>query len=178
MDRVIIAFESENSRSRVKDVLEREGITPSVCLASGAGALRAVLQMGGGVIVSGFKLSDMSAIELAASLPENCILLVVAPVVQMNLYYGDNVFKVAAPVSRSDLAASVRMLMQFDHRKSKKPLPMRTEDDNLVIANAKLLLMERNHMLEDEAHRFMQKKSMYSGFRLVDIAKQILDSNC
>lgn len=175
MDRVIVAFESENSRLRVKDMLEREGIIPSVCLSSGADVLRAALRMSGSVIVCGFKFGDMSAVELAASLPAHCALLVVAPAVQLDFHDSGNVFKIAAPVSRSDLAASVRMLMQADHRTDKKPLPNRTEDDNETIARAKRLLMERNNMLEEEAHRFMQKKSMDSGSRLVVVARQILD---
>ena len=37
----------------------------------------------------------------------------------------------------------------------------------------KKLLMERNHMSEEEAHRYMQKCSMDSGNNMVETAKMI-----
>ena len=42
-----------------------------------------------------------------------------------------------------------------------------------VILDAKKLLMERNHMSEEEAHRYMQKCSMDSGNNMVETAKMI-----
>jgi response regulator NasT len=43
-----------------------------------------------------------------------------------------------------------------------------------VIQRAKLLLMERNNMSEEEAHRYIQKTSMDSGTNLVEMAEMIL----
>jgi len=175
LDRVIVAFDTENNRMRVKDMLEREGIHPASCQWSGAAALRALVRMGGGVLVCGFKLSDMSAAELSGLIPDLSVMLVVAPASQLHLFNGDNVFKLPAPVSRSDLAASVRMLMQMEHQMVKRSLPQRSHDDKALIASAKMLLIERNSMSEDQAYRFLQKKSMDSGLRMIDVAREILE---
>ena len=43
-----------------------------------------------------------------------------------------------------------------------------------MITQAKYLLMERNGLTEEQAHRFLQKKSMDSGVGLVQTAKLVL----
>ena len=43
-----------------------------------------------------------------------------------------------------------------------------------IINNAKWLLMERNHMTEQEAFRYIQKSSMDSGTNMVETAQMIL----
>ena len=155
-------------------MLEKEGITPDICCNSGAAVRRAAAKLGGGVVVCGYKLTDISAFELAQAIHECSLILVIAPKAQLGMYDGDVVFKLPAPVSRTDLAASVRMLMQMERRRVRERIPKRSEDEKKLITEAKRLLMERNYMSEDEAYRFLQKRSMDSGGRLCDIAAEIL----
>ncbi|MBC7765208.1 MAG: ANTAR domain-containing protein, partial [Hyphomonadaceae bacterium] len=49
-------------------------------------------------------------------------------------------------------------------------------EERKVIERAKGLLMERHHFSEHHAHRHIQKHSMDSGAKLVDIAKGILET--
>lgn len=51
---------------------------------------------------------------------------------------------------------------------------MRSEQDTITINAAKALLMERNHMTEEEAHRYLQKHSMDNGTSLVETAQMVL----
>lgn len=176
MDRVIVAFESKDNRLRVKEMLEREGIFPASCTASGAGALRAALELGGGVVVCGYKMSDMSAPELAASLPQTGVLLLVASPTQLDMVADDDIFRIAAPLSRGDLAASVRMLMQLERQKVRQMRPRRPDLEKQIIAQAKEKFMEKQGFSEQEAYRAMQKKSMDQGRPLVEIAAEILKS--
>ena len=43
-----------------------------------------------------------------------------------------------------------------------------------LISEAKALLMERNNLTEEEAHRYMQKRSMDNGTGLTETAQMIL----
>lgn len=176
-DRVIVAFDTERSRTHVKEMLEKEGIFPSVCCNSGAAARRAAAKLGGGVVVCGYRLPDTSAFELATSIHECSLILVVATTTQLAMYDGDIVFKLPSPVSRTDLAASVRMLLQMERRRVRENIPKRSEDDKQAIAAAKQLLIDRNYMTEEEAYRFLQKRSMDTGARLTDVAHEILQSS-
>jgi len=49
----------------------------------------------------------------------------------------------------------------------------RSEKEQKIINDAKALLMERNHMTEEEAHRYIQKCSMDTGTNLVETAEMI-----
>ena len=48
------------------------------------------------------------------------------------------------------------------------------KDEQEMIAEAKALLMERNNMTEEEAHRYLQKNSMDSGTNIVETAEMVL----
>ena len=48
------------------------------------------------------------------------------------------------------------------------------DQDREMIEQAKAVLMERNSFSEDEAHRYIQKRSMDNGTGLVETAQMIL----
>ena len=50
----------------------------------------------------------------------------------------------------------------------------RTEEEKKILWEAKAVLMERNHMTEEEAHRYIQKCSMDSGTSLTETAQMVL----
>ena len=52
----------------------------------------------------------------------------------------------------------------------------RTLEERKVIERAKGRLMDQLHLSESEAHYRMQKKSMDSGRRIIDIAREILEA--
>ena len=58
-------------------------------------------------------------------------------------------------------------------RERKKP-KVRGEKERAVIEEAKLILMQRNHMTEEEAHRYLQKNSMQSGVNLLEMAQMVI----
>ena len=50
----------------------------------------------------------------------------------------------------------------------------RSAEEQEIIDKAKAVLMDRNHMSEEEAHRYLQKCSMESGTGLVESAQMVL----
>ena len=60
-------------------------------------------------------------------------------------------------------------------RKRFRKIPrQRSEEDRQMIEQAKALLMDRNKFSEEEAHRYIQKRSMENGTGLVEVAQMIL----
>ncbi len=51
---------------------------------------------------------------------------------------------------------------------------MRNAQDEAIIKRAKQLLIERNNMTEDEAHRYLLKRSMDNSVSLVETAQILL----
>ena len=65
-------------------------------------------------------------------------------------------------------------MMQYAQEKKKKKKRPRSTREKAVIEKAKAFLMERNHMTEEEAHRYVQKCSMDSGNSMVETAQMII----
>ena len=175
MEKVIVAFESDKSCWRVKEILETSGTAACIICKSADQVKRAVNKQHITTVVCGYKLSDESAEGLLDDLPPTCSMLVVAVQGLLDLCQSDDVFKLASPVSKGDLVASVRMLLQVGHRLEKFVKPRRSEEERAVIDQAKQLLMARNGMTEEQAHRFLQKRSMDSGAKMIQTAQLVLE---
>lgn len=174
MDKVIVAFESPKSCDRVRDIIESSGTATCIVCRSAAEVKRLVIEQHITTVVCGFKLSDESAQTLFEDLPASCAMLMVAVQSMLDFCQNEDIFCLPSPVSRSDLIASVRMLVQIGHRLEKIVRPQRSEAEVAIIKEAKDLLMERYTMTEEQAHRFLQKKSMDSGAKLIQTAKMVL----
>lgn len=175
-DRIIVAFAHIDAQRRISKILESGGYRPAACCFSGAEVIRVVRKLGTASLVCGFKLRDMTACDLAASLRAAAALLVVTSPVYLDMCSGENLYKLAAPVSKADFFASLRIIRQFEETTLRPPVLLRQESDRRVIDRAKELLIGINRMTESEAHRFLQKRSMDTGLRMVETAQIVIDA--
>lgn len=176
MDKLIVAFASEEARRRIVRLLESGGCFPSACCRTGGEIIRAVHQLGSAVVVCGFRLRDMTAGELAHALWGEAALLVVSSPANLDLCQGENLFKLPTPVVRSDFFASLELTLGQLNGGSVRRLARRREEEQRLIQRAKELLMEINRMTEAEAHRFLQKRSMDAGLKMAETAQLVIDS--
>ena len=173
MERVIVVFDSDRSTGRICDMLQSAGVAECVPCRSGGEARRNASKYHIDVVICGFRLPDGSGEELFEDLPESASMLMIAPQSQLDLV-NEEIFRLPAPISRGDLLASVRMVLQMSRRLARLIRPRRSDEDQDLIAQAKNLLMERNGLTEEQAHRFLQKKSMDSGVNLIQTARLVL----
>ena len=59
-------------------------------------------------------------------------------------------------------------------RKARSAPKARSAEETALLKEAKEILMARNHLTEDEAHKYLQKCSMDSGTNLVETAAMVL----
>lgn len=174
MERVIVAFESEKTCERICDILE-SGCAASCLRARSAGEVK---RLAGkhhiGTVVCGFKLKDETAEDLFYDLPQSSVMLVIAHQSQLDML-SEDVFSLPAPVARGDLCLAVEMALQMNRRLERMLRPKRNTDENDIVEKAKRILMERDGMTEEQAHRFLQKKSMDNGSKMVQTAILILE---
>lgn len=173
MERVIVVFDSDKATARICEMLESAGVAECRPCRSGGEARRVIAQADIKVVIAGFRLSDGSGERLFEDLSQDVSMLMIAPQHQLDMV-SEEIFRLPAPISRSDLIASVKMLFQMSRRLSRLIQPRRSEQDREVILRAKQLLMERNGLTEEQAHRLLQKKSMDSGVNLVQTARLVL----
>lgn len=175
METVIVAFEHDRTAQRVKEILEADGAVACLVCRTADQVRRASHKFLVPVVVCGYKLGDQAAQLLFDDLPD-CAMLVLARQDLLELMDQDDIFRLPTPVSKAELLASVRMLLQVGRRLERAARPQRSQEELALIDRAKALLMDRNGMTEEQAHRYLQKKSMDSGAKLIQTAQQVLDS--
>ena len=86
------------------------------------------------------------------------------------------ILSLTTPLKVYDLVNTAEMVLHQMERMAKKARKpkRRSEREENYIKNAKALLMERNHLTEEEAHRYIQKSSMDNGTNMVETAQMIL----
>jgi AmiR/NasT family two-component response regulator len=176
MNRIVVAIDNENNRNRICDMLEASGISIRGSCRSGAEAIRWIKKLNGGIIICGYKLADMTANDLAVDLNGAAMILVIATAPQLEMCHNESIFKLPAPVSKGDLISSVRMLLQMEEKHIRISTPRRSEKENAEVARAKELLMGKTGMSEEEAHRFIQRKSMDTGAKAAETARMIIET--
>ena len=187
MRQLIVAFERPSNCDRLREILESTGEFSCLVCRSAAQVKRAVHKLRLDQVVCGFKLADESCEALYGDLPQRCAMLMVAPQAQLDLCTAAGIFKLPAPVRRSELLASVRLLAQVARSASSQmahsassqghPPARRSQEERELVERAKQVLMARSGMTEDQAHRFLQKRSMDNGARLADTARRVLEGN-
>ena len=159
---LIIAFPKLDDAKNLRKLLVRNGYDVNMVCDSGAQIVGAVNELDGGIIISGYKFSDMHYSEINDYLPKGFNMLLLASPAKLEDCDLDGIVSLAMPFKVQDLLNTLEMMM---------------ENDRKVITTAKELLMERNQMTEDEAHHYIQKLSMDSGTNMVETAEMILELN-
>ena len=177
---IIIAFPKLDDAKNLRKLLVRNGYDVNMVCDSGAQIVSAVNSLDGGIVISGYKFSDMHYSEINDYLPKGFAMLLLASPAKLEDCDLDGIVSLAMPFKVQDLLNTLEMMMvQYNRwkKKQKKKPKVRSENDRKVITAAKELLMERNQMTEDEAHHYIQKLSMDSGNNIVETAEMILELN-
>ena len=176
MDSIIVAFSNDNNRNRIAEILESGNHIPRKLCRSGKEAIRTVRELGRGIVVCGYKLTDMTADDLAYDIGDIGRVLVIATPTMLDMCENTSICKIPTPLKRSELLSSVEMLIDLNVSKAASVKSQRSDEEKEIILKAKAILMEKRSMTEPEAHRYMQKRSMDSGFKLISTARLILSA--
>lgn len=177
MTNIIVALPKLEDAKNIKNVLVRSGFRVTSVCTTGAQAISQADAVHDGIILCSYKLPDMIYTELQECLPQGCELLVMASQRFLQECYGSGVVCLSMPFQVRDLVNTVQMLsenMERRRRKQRMQPKKRSQEEEDTIREAKELLMARNHMTEEEAHKYLQKCSMDSGTNIVETAQMVL----
>lgn len=177
MTNVIVAFSKIEDAKSIKNILMRNGFQVVALCTSGAQALNHADSLNGGIIVCGYRFEDMLYQELLDCLPDSFQMLLLASPNRWSGNPPSELMYLPMPLKVHDLIHTLEMIVETQHRRRQKLKQMkkqRSEEEKMVIGQAKELLMERNNMSEAEAHRYIQKCSMDSGTNLIETAQMVL----
>ncbi len=177
MPDIIIAFPKIEDAMSIKNALVRNGFEVNATCTTGAQVVGIANELDDGIVICGYRFSDMHYSELNNYLPKGFEMLLIASAAKLEECTDNNIVCLSMPIKMQDLLNTLQM-MSYNYSKKKKKLKdkpkPRSEEDKAIITKAKLVLMERNNMTEEEAHRYIQKNSMDTGTNMVEMAEMIL----
>ena len=177
MTNIVVAFAKIEDAKSIKNVLVKSGIGVTAVCTSGAQALGHADEYRDGIVIAGYRLTDMTCMELKENLPDGFEMVVMASQRVLADVSGSGIIGLAMPLKVHELVSTVDMLVQglVRRKKMRRQKPrVRNEEEASIIQSAKRLLMERNHMTEEEAHRHLQKHSMDYSVSMVETAQMLL----
>lgn len=175
MTNVVVVFPKMEDAKNVKNLLVRNGYNVAAICTTGAQALHCADGLVNGVLLSAYKLPDMMYSEVKEYLPAGFEMVLLAS--RNHLAECRDVVTLPLPFTVRDLLSTMDMVMQTvvrRKRKMRQQPTQRDDGDRKVINDAKAMLMERNNLTEEEAHRYIQKCSMDSGNNMVETAQMLL----
>lgn len=177
MTNIIVALPKPEDAKNLKNILVRNGFPVTGICTAGAQAISHADGLNDGIVICSYKLTDMVYSQLYECLPQGFEMLLIASDSLLSECEGNGIVCLSMPLKVGDLISTVGMLAEGIARKRRRkrqmPRPRNAEEDK-AIREAKELLMDRNHMTEEEAHRYLQKCSMDSGTNLAETALMVL----
>ena len=173
---VVVVFPKLEDAKNIRNLLVRNGYEVTGVCTSGAQALQMAERLSDGIILCGYRFHDMLYSQLHAYLPPNVQMLLAASPHILSDCRNNDIVCLELPLKVHDLVNTLEMMAGtiLRQRKKRKAKPrQRSEEEKKIIEEAKRLVMERNNMTEEEAHRYIQKCSMDSGNSLIETAQMV-----
>ena len=154
---------------------------------SGNEVLRKTASLAPDIVISDYKLSDMTGLDLAQSIAELhiCPVIVLASAQEREYVealenYSLDIFCSQKPISPTDLNRTISLAIKL----AKKIHEYEYQIDSLkkqleerkIIEKAKGILMEKFKMTEEAAYKEMRSKAMNLSKPLAEIAKSIVET--
>lgn len=177
MSNIVIAFPKKEVAQNIRKILSQSGYSVQAVCSTGAQALASVNNLENGILICGSRFIDMMYMEIHDYLPPEFQMLLIASPTSIQEREVENLVCLELPMKVHELLQTLEMMEGQIRRRRKRlrNIPrQRSEEDRQMIEKAKALLMDRNKFSEEEAHRYIQKRSMENGTGLVEVAQMIL----
>lgn len=177
MSNIVIAFPKKEVAQNIRKILSQSGYSVQAVCSTGAQAMASVNNLENGILICGSRFIDMMYMEIHDYLPPEFQMLLIASPTSIQEREVENLVCLELPMKVHELLQTLEMMEGQIRRRRKRlrNIPrQRSEEDRQMIEQAKALLMDRNKFSEEEAHRYIQKRSMENGTGLVEVAQMIL----
>ena len=177
MTNIIVGFAKDAEAKSIKNLLVRSGFNCIGTAGSGSEILSMTDDLIDGIVVCGYKFPDMMYSELHSYLGNDFDMLLISGRAGLIDVTGEGIMCLESPIKVGDLINTLGLMVENADRRRRKRREkprVRSEADKELIGKAKLLLMDRNHMSEEEAHKYLQKCSMDSGTNMIESARMVM----
>jgi AmiR/NasT family two-component response regulator len=173
VEQIILAFSKPETAQKFKKMLDGSGFKVRAVVHSVAELLRYLSNIDEVLVIMGYKLKDGQLDDVFEGLYPGQKLMSIVKAERQDMIDNEEIFVLPLPVGRERLISSIEVFLGHIERTKPKNVNRSAEDEE-IIERAKLYLMEKYRMTEQQAHRFIQKRSMDTGAKFIDTARQIL----
>lgn len=176
MSSIVIALPKIEDAKKIRTILLRHGFSVASICSTASNALASVSELDCGILICSYRLPDMYYADLKECMPGSFEMLVLATARTL-AEVPSSVLTLEMPMKASDLVNTVHMVLvqiERQRKRDKKKPKLRSWKEQNYISNAKMMLMQRNHLSEEDAYRYIQKCSMDSGTNMVESAQMLL----
>lgn len=177
MVNVIVAFPKIDDAKSIKGLLTRNGFHVPHVANNGAAVIQMANGLDNGIVICGYKFQDMIYHELIEYLPKDFQILLVASKAVLDQCGEEEVISLSMPVKAYELLQTLAVLVEEierELRRRRREPRVRSREEQQILNEAKAVLMERDNLTEDAAHRYIQKNSMDVGRSMVETAQMLL----
>lgn len=177
MKNIIVAFPKLDDAKSIKNLLVRNGFLVAAVCTTGSQVISQADRLNDGIVVCSYRLADMIYSDLHECLPAGFEMLLMASSHILAHCRDNDIVCLTMPLKVYDVVNTVNMMIKASlrRRKLEKEMPkVRNKEEITLINEAKKVLMNRNNMTEEEAHRYIQKCSMDSGTDMTEMARIVL----
>ena len=176
----VLVVAPEGTAQKLGEILEMAGYARGEVCTSGAQALEAAEKRPGAILVATHRLGDMTGAALIAQLDALSGAILILPQGETpEESLPESVVTMHNPFSKDVFLQTVHVLTRMGRRMERLSREIerleRLLTERKLIDRAKGRLMDERSMSESDAHHYMQKRSMDSGKRLAEVAREILE---
>lgn len=165
---IIIAFSSNNKCNVISNILKKNGIDFN-CICKTANILRKWCSFyENGIVICSANFLDEPIYNIIEDFYKDFIFILIGSNDKLNLYSDEKVYKLCTPIKQEDIIIS----LDLAYYKISENLQNKKDK---ILKEAKNLLMLNYNICEAQAHKYIQKKSMDTGKKTIDIAKIIIN---
>lgn len=168
MKDIIVAYPTKDIALKLRSFLVSEGFNVSHVCALGSSVLSIAGDFSEGVIVCASILSDMTASTLAQQLPVGFDVISISRNGKED--YTGNLINMPMPLNRDEFLQTVSVLVS-----TRSSFNRHNRNESEILSTAKLILMNSKEITESQAHKYLQKESMRTGKKIVELAKEIIN---
>lgn len=173
---IIVAFPNLDNAKNIRKALQKNEFDVNAVCTTGSSVISYANQLDEGIIICGYKLQDMRYNELKDYLPRTFEMVLVASPTKIEEGVEDGIELLELPLRVANLIdvldnverRHIQKNARKDRPRNRSALQMKE------IAKAKEIIMNKNKLTEEEAHRYIQKTSMDNGTSMVETAQMII----
>lgn len=120
MTNIVVVFPKAEEAKGIKNLLMKNGFSVTAVCTTGAQALGHLDGLGDGIVISGYKLTDMMYTELHDCMPEGFELLLIASSHVIGNGVEKDIIALTMPLKVYDLINTVDMMVHTLERRRKK----------------------------------------------------------